>query len=349
MSEKLLKPIELQDKNKDEEHGHGHGHGFETGRDKNSGKDKKLFEVNILEGVEERDPLELKRLSLPADYYSLTWTALKKSQFLGAKFHGIDIYLLPSDFFWIYINFLFFFIFIFLSIILLIKEALMDDVYVDAGVEMYILRVIIVAFCQRLILPEFTQGYYKLIYSLQKKKEFTHPGFANFVALCQMFVSVSALTAIIFFVCMADEYIDPITNCSGLCVLNELDDWIGDAIMSHKLDGLEAVDRKTREENYAKIKVEFEHNPAEHEHEVAKSDGEFDLDMINERLPLVNKLALVEDDDLIIDIDDRIELNTYVVIVYIEKIVSLLPWDKIIPLLTIPIGMYMPTITSYIR
>lgn len=345
MSATKLNQIELQNKDQGKDQDQGQR------RSSNKKEDNiwSRFEVDAFEGVEERDPLELKRLSLPADYYSLTWTALKKSQFLGATFHGIDIYLLPSDFFWIYINFLSFFIFIFISIILLIKEALMDDIYVNAGIEMYILRIIIVGFCQRLILPEFSHGYYKLIYTLQKSKEFTHPGFANFVALCQMFVSVSALTAVIFFVCMADEYIEPITNCSGLCVLNELDDWIGDAIMSHKPDGLVAVERKIREEEFSKIQEEGEHNPAEHDHDQPKTDGEFNLDNINERLPLVSKMALVDEIDLVIDIDDRIELNTHWTIVYIEKTVSLLPWDKIIPLLTIPLGLYMPTITTYLR
>lgn len=330
------------------------------------------FEVEPDEGVKHDDPLELKSLTLNSDYYSLTWTALKRTQFIGVTFYKKDVFLSAPDYFWLYINFLTFFISIFVSIVLLIKEALLDDVYAEADIEMFVLRYIIVAFCQQLILPEFSQAYYKLIYGLQNKKLFTHPGFANFIALCQMFVSSTVLIGIILYVCMADEYIDPLTNSSGLCVLNELDNWIGDAIMSHKLCGFE-INQKKRDE--AEL-PDNQHNPDEghhvhgHDHEEKaekpkiehkksnsndshahehNDESNFHLKFVNQRLSLVNKLATISEDDLVIEIDDRIELNAHYLIVSLEKIVKILPWNIIIPLLTVPIGLYMPSITAYFR
>lgn len=61
-----------------------------------------------------------------------------------------------------------------------------------------------------------------------------------------MIIASVNLIAIIFFVCMADEFIDPVTNFAGLCVLSELDDWIGDLINKCKPSGAETLSSEER-------------------------------------------------------------------------------------------------------
>lgn len=305
-------------------------------------------EIEIFNGDEIKDPLELQKLSLPSDYYSLTWCALKKSQFVGASIYGVDVFLIPSDYFWIYINFISFALLLLLTVILLVKEALMDDVYVEAGWKMTILRVILVAFAQRKLLPEFTCGYVKLLYSLRNRKEFTHPEFANFVALCQMFTASITLLAIVLFVCMADTYIDPVTNFSALCVLSELDDWIGEMIMSHKLKGCETLTKEERDKIFYEKLTDHEHNPDEVHHHDEEND-EYDITEINSRITLINKMALITDDDLEVEIDEAVFVNTHWAILELEKIIKIIPWSYVIPLATIPISYALPYLSYVLR
>ena len=318
------------------------------------------------------NPLEYHKLCLNTDYYSITWTALRKMQFIGISFNFEDIYLLPSDYFWIYINFISFFTLLLLTIFLLVKEALINDKYKNSGWLMYILRITLVVLAQRKLLPEFNQGYCKLLYTLQKKREFTHPGFAIFVSICQMFVVSANLISIIFFICMADEYIQPITNFSGLCVLSELDDWIGDLIMSYQLNGFDLPETQDKINQYIKYEKTFEKNPHEHQNELHEvnhleeglDDEEhhkkeernkkeikktYNMYMINERMSLTAKLATIRESDLEIEIDDKIQLNAHWTIVYIEKLIKNIPWNIVIPLLTIPISYSLPSISHWLR
>lgn len=297
-----------------------------------------------------KDPFDFHKLSFPTDYYSITWISLKKSQFIGASLHGIDIFLIPSDYFWIYINFLSFAIFVLITIILLVKEALLDDIFLEADWKMTTLRVIIVAFAQRKLVPEFIAGYRKLLYSLRNHREFTHPEFASFVGICQMFVATANLCAIIAFVCMADEYIDPVANFGGICALSEFDDWVGDAIMTYKLKGMESLPKEERERIFIEKTSEKGHevNPYEiHNHE--KKSDVFKVKDLNSKLPLVYKLAFINEDDLEIEVDESLYVDTHWIIVKLERVVKIIPWEFIIPLLTIPLGIYLPILTKYIR
>lgn len=335
----------------------------------NESIDSKLNkEIDFEEGFK-NNPLEYSKLCLNSDYYSITWTALRKMQFIGIKYNGVDIYLIPSDYFWIYINFISFSILMLITIFLLVKEALVDDIYKNSGYLMYILRIFLVMLAQRKLLPEFNQGYCKLLYALQNKREFTHPSFACFVAICQMFVVCTNLLAIIFYICMADQFIEPITNFSGLCILSELDDWIGESIMSYNLKGFQLPETDQKYARYLENEFVFEMNPHEHKFEIQKvthvdtADNEnvaekeekmlfkknYDMKLINERMSLIAKLATISESDLEIEIDDKIELNTHWTILYLEKLTKYIPWNVIIPLITIPISYFLPSISKFFR
>lgn len=305
--------------------------------------------VNESEAVNQEDPFDFHKLTLNHDYYSITWISLKKSQFIGAKIHGIEVFLLPSDFFWIYINFITFSICLLLTMILLLKESLVDDIYVEANWIMLILRIVIVAFAQNKLLPEFSSGYSKLLYSLKHYKEFTHPGFAHFVGLCQMIIASFTLFSILLFVCMAETYITPVTNFGGICVLSELDDWIGELIISQKLKGSKTISKEERENIYKSKKEE--NNPYQHEQveTVYDDSDDYSLKDLNLRVSLTNKLALITEEDLEVEVDECLNLNAHWSIVQMEKMIKLVPWSIIIPIITIPTSIYMPILSSFIR
>lgn len=295
---------------------------------------------------ESKDIFDYKKLSLSNDYYSITWASLKKTQYVGAKVRGIEVFLIPSDYFWIYINFISFFVLLLITVILLVRQAFESDKYVESGWLMGAVRIILVALAQKKLFPEFESGYAKLLYSLRNDHEFTHSSFANFVALCQMFIATINLIAIIFFVCMADEFIDPVTNFAGLCVLSELDDWIGDVIAESKPAGAETIPKEEREEL---SKGHDDHNPNEKAHADDVKEDKYNTKRLNDRLTLSNKLSLITSEDLEIEYDESVFLNTHWSIIYLEKIIKKVPWFIVIPLITIPVGHYMPMITEYIR
>lgn len=116
---------------------------------------------------ESKEIFDFKKLSLANDYYSITWTSLRKNQFVGAKIRGVEIFLIPSDYFWIYINFITFVILLLITVILLVKQALISDKYVESGWLMAVVRIILVALAQKKLFPEFESGYAKLLYSLR--------------------------------------------------------------------------------------------------------------------------------------------------------------------------------------
>lgn len=287
------------------------------------------------------------KLSLPADYYAITWASLRKTQFIGATLHGVEVFLIPANYFWIYINFLAFIILLLITILLLVKEALIDDIYYKPNWILVILRFIIMALAQRKLFPEFTYGYYKMLYSLKRKREFTHPEFAVFVGFCQMFVSLTSLIAILFFVCMADEFIEPVTNFGALCVLSELDNWLGDVILSNRLKGFETIELAKREELHMQ-KGSYDHNP-DNEITIDKDNDEYDLTDLNSRIPLVNKLALIKEEDLEIQIDENTVLSTHWFVLLCESLNKIIPWGYFIPIATIPISYYLPDITRALR
>lgn len=307
--------------------------------------DKENKEIEV-EATNSEQYLDYHKLSLPPDYYAITWASLRKTQFIGATMHGVDVFLTASNLFWVYINFITFTILLLITILILVKEALIDDIFTKADWIMVCLRVILIAFAQRKLLPEFSYGYYKMLYSLKNKREFNHPEFAVFVGFCQMLVTICTLIAVLFFVCMADEYIDPVTNFGGVCVLSELDDWIGDVIMSNRLKGCETLEMAEREEIYQG--KDDEKNPAK-EITIDKENEKYDLTDLNSRIPLVNKLALITEDDLEIVIDDSLVLDAHWFIVLCEKVIKVIPWEYLIPLATIPISYYLPKVTKVVR
>lgn len=268
---------------------------------------------NLKEG-EKLDPLKFKKITLGEDYYSLTWACLKTNLFSKKEYLKGKIFLLPSDYFSLYFDFIIFMLMLSLTIILVVRNVVIDDVYVEGTVAIIVCRIILMVFAMKKLTPEFRTGYAKYIYSFIKRKEFTYPGFAQFVGICQVVCAGIALIGVLFFVCTADQFGELLTNFSGLCILSELDDWLGSCIVLNKID--------------------FE-----------KQDlSEIELEDVNDRLSVIQKMALIDDEDLEILIDDDVTENCHWIILYFDKINKIIPWDYIIPLFAVFMSVLMPYI-----
>ena len=291
------------------------------------------LEVELDKGAN-KDPLLIKKISLGTDFYSLTWHSLKKGAFDNKKIRGVEISLLPQDYFWIYINFLTFVLLLLLTVFLIVQEGLIEDEYVEGDWSMVLLRILLVFFTQLNLGPEIELGYAKFLYPIIHPHKFYHPSMAVFIGFSHVFICLNVMVGLIIFVCMADEFADPVINFSGICVLSQFDDWMGDYItLTFKIDD-DHIDDEEDEKEKKKI--------------MSKRKN-YDLKYLNEKMSLYNKMAMLADDDNEIYIDESLHSNAPFYIVWFEKLVSFIPWKIILPLSTIPISIALPIYTQKLR
>lgn len=316
--------------------------GKEENDDKKDPSQPQTMEFTLTEGP--KDPTTFKKISIGGDYYSLTWACLKVKLFENKTLRGEKIYLLPQDYFNLYFEFVFFIIMLALTIILVVRNVVLDDVYKEGSLSIILCRIILMIFAMKSLGPEFNTGYAKYLCALKRRKMFTYPGFAQFVGLCQIINASIALFGILFFVCTADEFGELLTNFSGLCILTELDDWIGDMIITNKLqDDDYPEDDKDDDEETLADKAERRMRTEE------RRKNNFDLKDLNERLSVVQKMAMIEDEDLNIYVNETLTENAHWTVVWVDSINKIIPWQFIVPILTLPISYLMPYITERIR
>lgn len=256
------------------------------------------------------NPMNVREVSLANDFYTLTWTAIRVDAWEGVKIKDQQINLTESDHIWLHINFLSFVAIVLVTVGILVFEAFTTDYYHEAGWPIIILRITLVGFAQRKLVPEIYQGMAKTRYTLKHQDEFCHMKFAVFVGLCQTFVAIVSFLAIMLFVCMANEALELIMNFAGLAVISELDDWIGEQICTEKPHV--AYDSKFKD---SRVRVAG----------------------INDRMKLLDKLALLDDEEKLTITDDQ---NVTSVDNFILRgfwfLVEWFPW-LLFPLLTLPL------------
>jgi hypothetical protein len=295
-------------------------------------------EITPIEG-KSRDPLQMKKISVGCDYYSLTWACLKFKLFEDKYIRGQKIYLLPADYFSLYFQFVLFIIMLAITIILVIRNVIIDDLYLEGTVSIIICRIFLMCFAMQKMGPEFSTGFAKYLYVVNNGSEFTYPLFAKFVGLCQVVNAAIAIIGVLFFVCTADEFGRLLTCFSGLCVLTELDNWLGNMILfCHRIkdDSIQTIEDNDDEETIIKKQKSNEMT--------LKIRKLYNLSNLNEKLGVLEKMALIEEGDLCIFVNQTISENQHWMITWFENINSVVPWDIIIPLMTIPLSYLMPYI-----
>jgi len=325
---------------------HGHVHHIEHEGNQDSNENCKLLTNQDLENVQHEVNLEPKKMRLASkiknivleeDYYALTWLALRQSVWNNKKIRGEAIYLTPSDFFWIHINFLVFLFLLVITIMLILWEVIANKGYVASNLSIVILRITLVSFAQKALAPEFFQGLFLLRFSIRYPDSFTHHEFAVFVGACQLVVSCICFCSIILFVCMEEEALTLVVEFAGLTVIANLDNWIGEVIMFSKIkspgedeeeEGLEGGSEKGSKGKLDNISENDNH--------------EFDLKNINKNMSLHQKMALLEEDDMTM-IDDQNEIeDVHWVVHTIEYVIDLLPWQYCLPFITVVFNYVLP-------
>ncbi len=186
---------------------------------------------------------------------------------------------------------------------------------------------------------KFNDGYAKYIYAIRHKNDFTYVGFAKFIALCQLLVASLTVFAIMLFVCTADQFSSLLTNFSGLAVLAELDDWIGDMILYNHIKNEQLPDESDNSEEANKERERL-----------TKKWADYDNEDLNERMTILEKMSLIDaDNDLTINYVDTVPENAHWIVYYLDKISRVLPWDLICGFSTIPMSYLLPIITNYVR
>lgn len=301
-----------------------------------------MYEVDVSEGTTEYD--SEKKITMFTDFYSLVWMSTKLNQFNGIEVHGVPIFLNHSDFFNIYMAFTLFVISLVLTMFLLIREVLLNYEYKEGTYFMIVLRMILINFGQRLIGVEFKQGYLKLAYTLNHKKMFAYPLFAYFIAASQMIAAIISILSIFLWICMADQYIQPVSGFAAFAVLTCLDDWIGEAIMKSKVVG--AVNKKKMG-----LDQDDEEFPCTcHCKNLKHVTSEvYDLENLNDKLSLFQKMALMdtaEGFDVIVNDEKYKGINLYEE--YFAKIVKWKKWNYVLPILVIPASILMPKVHEFL-
>lgn len=269
-----------------------------------------------------RDPIKVKHVVLNSDFYALTWNACRKQAWTGDRAElvkGHKISLTSSDDFNLRFGFILFVIVVLTTVGVLLYESFASDNYKDATWPIVILRITLVSFSQELIKPEIFQGVALLRHTYKYPKNFYHETFAKFVAFFQAFIASVTFLAIFFFCCMADEALDLIMNFAGLAVISELDDWVGDQIMSEKLY------------------INYEDNKYK--------NNSMDFDNLNERMGLFTKLCVIGEDLEIIDDQNEVVSNNLIYTIF-STIHDYIPYS-LIPLLTIPCQYFLVYIQTY--
>lgn len=255
---------------------------------------------------------KIKMIVLEEDYYALTWVSLRESVWDEKQIRGIPIHLTPADHFWIQMNFITFVCTLLLTFALILWEVIEDKGYTASDWSIVVLRITLVSFAQKALAPEFFQGLFLMRYSIRFPGAFTHYEFAIFIGSCQFIVSCVVFCAIILFVCMEEEALTLVVEFAGLTVIAKLDNWLGEVVMHSRI------------------------------HEDSEDNYKYNMKNFNKRIPLNSKIALIDEEDLTMEDDQNHLEKAHWIINFIEFIIDLLPWQYLLPFITVFFNYVLP-------
>lgn len=297
---------------------------------------------------------ELK-VTLRTDYYTLTWAALRNDQFIGTSIKGKNIFLTPANFLSLYSYFIIFIFSMIVTIFLLLRNMILNDEYFIGGTPMILLRMILAGFAHKLLSAEFMEGYYKFKYTLNNQNEFAHVGFALMVGISQMVVITISIISIMLWICMADNYIMPISGFAAFSVLACFDDWIGDTILKEKIKGVKYLRKEEKDEiinkihelsymNYNNIAMNIHIDNKTASLQPQSENDKYDTDDLNNRMNLFQKLASINTDELVLYISDEDFYDNW----FLRVLFNYIDWSIVASLLMIPTSLFMPIIHDFL-
>ena len=310
--------------------------------DKQKNEEEDTCLVENVENVKSKNlnPLDSYLISLSKDFYTLTWCCIKKKAFCSVKeddsgnqilddsntLRGVRIFLLPHDYFMLYFHFIIFVAMIIISYLCIIKEQVLNDEYKEGSLYIIICRIIL-TFCVYIKLgKEFKLGWSKLEYTINNKDQFTYYQFAIFVSLFQSVSAAIAFICIMVAVCLNDTISSLVFSFSALVVLTELDDWLGNAILADKI----------------------KRDKGDVQGKEAKKRSMYELENLNGRMSILENMAMIDESNFEILVDGDLT-NSHWIFKYLDYICSVIPFQIVIPLLTIPLSVYLPQYSKFMR
>lgn len=254
-----------------------------------------------------KDPLLVQDIGLNTDFYSLCWTSLRTDIWEEKEIRGQKIYLTSENYFWLKSQFLLFVTIVIGTVALLLYEVFTNDLYHAASWPIIVLRITLISFAQTKMQPEFYQGICMFRYAVKNSQKFASVGFALFISFCQVFIATLTFACILLFVCMANHALELIMNFAALAVISDLDNWIGEMIVA---DSPHGEDEDHKNENY-------------------------NLDSINDRMRLIDKMSLLDENLSIVDDQNVVDSGKSLSFI-IGFMTNYFPWF-LLPLLTFPV------------
>lgn len=80
---------------------------------------------------------------------------MKVSLFKDKELRGQKIYLLPADYFYLYLRFIIFMLMLAITIILVVRNVVIDDDYKEGSFAVIGCRIILMIFAMKSLTPEF--------------------------------------------------------------------------------------------------------------------------------------------------------------------------------------------------
>ena len=238
-------------------------------------------------------------------------------------------------------NFIIFLTLIFITVFLILLEIVEDKGYSSSSLTILVLRVTLVCFAQKSLAPEFFQGLFLLRYSYNHKDQFSHYQFALFIGACQLLVASFCFFGIMLFVCTTIEALELVVEFAGISIIAKLDNWIGEVIMLSKVN--------TGESSHVDHESHGHESHHHNKHVKSDPDEDYDLKNLNIRMGLSQKMALIEEEDLILEDDQNDIVNCHWSIRLINRIVHFWSWQYVLPLFTLIFNYLMPLIRPAIE
>ncbi len=275
-------------------------------------EEKKFDSVGPSKPKCKKNPFLLQTIVMKEDFYSLSWIMLRSD--IWTHHHhkvlrGQAIKPNSSDISLLFLYFICFIAIVILTFTLFFQDVFSGEMFNRSYTSIVILRVTLVFWGLKLLEPEFHQGVAKLRFTIKHPEKFTHLYFAYFICICQILVTCFSFAIMVLFICMAKTALKLIIEFAEVAIISELDDWVGENIVKDK--------------------------PADESKKYPNED--FELNSINERMGLLNKMSMIGHHDLHLIDDENVTESTRFFNRAIWTISNWFPWI-LLPLVTFPVN-----------
>jgi len=282
----------------------------------------------IMQSDTKRDPLLVLKRSLQVDFFSLTWITLRKStwKYNIKKIQSCPVKILDNN---VRLLKLYFFTLNFITLTILsifVFDAFTTRIYKNTHWNVTIFRIIIMFFTQKLFEPKISQATSLLIYTLKHPGKFSENCFALLVPITQIFLICIFYIVTLLISCIANSALLLVFQFVEIFILAKVDQWIGQSIVKTKMN------KMTNE-----VEIVYVPNSPSRATSLTPTFNLELINTINERMTLIQKMSLIDYDDLNVTNDLNFYAFESTFFQLVSNIFSNIPWI-LLPFLTLPVN-----------